>query len=79
MFQLGTPVKIADGVRKGETGRIGQAPSNKKPHPEDYPEPVWVIFDHLPAQFFSAERLIIDSTEANEYIRNLLGEEEDTT
>jgi hypothetical protein len=57
VFERDQRVQIADGVRKGELGKIGQPPFRKKPLPEDYPEPVWVIFDHLPAQFFPAGRL----------------------
>ncbi len=54
MFQLSQ--RVQNGVRKGEPGRIGQPLAHKKPQLEDYPEPVWVIFDHLPAQFFPSGR-----------------------
>ncbi len=63
MFQVGQRVKIAVGVRTGEPGRIDQPPVGRKPPPAAYPEPVWVLFDHLPAQFFSAKRLLADTPE----------------
>lgn len=49
---------VADGVLQGERVRLIQPPPRVyKPFLEDYPDPVWAEFEHLPAQWFPRERL----------------------
>lgn len=53
---------VVDGVLRGEKACIAQIPPRVyKPLPDDYPEPVWTTFEHLPAQWFPRGRLQLQS------------------
>ena len=51
---------VADGILRGEKAQVIEPPKQHayKPQPDDYPDPVWVQFEHLPPQWFPAPRLL---------------------